>query len=139
MSLTVTPQDLQFTLMRMASFNNFDGGYVADSLAANSELWEAWILDRESYGAAYAMDQVRRAVEKGEEPNKRFAKVTPIDLIRLRDLAAGYWNVDALYVLPVKGKEKDLELLARRDWGADEIDWVSGQDAGTEVLRVWWD
>lgn len=137
-----SPQDLQFTLMRLATFNEFDGNTVADSLADHHDLWEGWILDRAAYGADY--DRRKREKERaeqlelGKEPEEKLA-VEPIDLIRLRDIGAGYWNVDTLLILPVKGKEKDLELLAHKEWYADEIDWVDGQDCGRPVLRVWWD
>jgi len=128
-----TPQDIQFALMRLSTFNEFDGDRVADSLIEHDDLWEAWILDRAAYGAEYH----RRRIAEGDPPKSGLA-VEPIDLIRLRDLKAGYWNVDSLYILPIKGKEKELELLAHK-WDADEIDWYDGQDCGRPVLRVWWD
>lgn len=131
---TASPQDLQFTLMRLATFNEFNGDAVADLLVEHSDLWEGWILDRSAYGAEYE----RRKLEEGPLPPGKLP-VEPIDLIRLRDIGAGYWNVDTLFILPRKGKEKDLELLARKEFYADEIDWVDGQDCGRPVLRVWWD
>lgn len=132
---TTTPQEVQFTLMRLSSFNNFDGDLVADSLLAHSDLWEGWILDRAGY---YAESRRRDVYENGGLKEGQLMP-EPIDLIRLRDIAQGYWNVDTLYILPNKGKEKDVELLAHREWGADEIDWVDGADCGRPVLRVWWD
>ena len=41
-----TAQDLQFELMRLASFNEFDGNRVADDLLANSSLWSGALIDR---------------------------------------------------------------------------------------------
>jgi len=142
-AITVKPQDLQFTLMRLATFNDFKGDFVADSLIANDELWEGWILDRAAYGAEYHRRKFMEAREEqlalGKETKNEELPIEPIDLIRLRDIGAGYWNVDTLFILPTKGKEKDLELLVRREFHADEIDWVDGQDCGRPVLRVWWD
>lgn len=121
---TTTPQDIQFTLMRMASFNEFNGDLVADSLIEHSDLWTGFIMDR----ADYWYDR------SNPDPNHE----EPVDLIRLRDIASGYWNVDTLYLLAAEGKEEALELLARREWGADEIDWMQNTHVG-RYLRVWWD
>lgn len=136
---TTTPQDLQFTLMRLATFNEFNGDFVADSLIANDEMWEGWILDRSAYGAMYSLRRLEEKCTENGGPIEGQLPIEPIDFIRLRDIAGGYWNVDTLYILPKEGKEKDLELLAHKDWYADEIDWVDGQDCRRPVLRVWWD
>ncbi len=123
---TKTPQDLQFELMRLATFNEFNGEYIAESLIAHDDLWTAFIMDR----ADYYYDR--------NDPESQKRHQEPVDLIKLRDLAAGYWNVDTLYLLAAEGKEKDLELLAHREWGADEIDWMQNSHVG-RYLRVWWD
>lgn len=74
------------------------------------------------------------------------------DLIPLRDIPNGYWNVDTLYILPVLGKESELEELAS-EWNADEISWLGGEQAcgalgsyspegranPRAVLSIWWD
>lgn len=136
---TTTPQDLQFTLMRLATFNEFNGDVVADALIAHDDLWEGWILDRSAYGALYGLRMLEdKCIENGG-PIEGQLSIEPIDFIRLRDIAAGHWNVDTLFILPVEGKEKDLELLVRREFYADEIGWVDGQDCRRPVLRVWWD
>lgn len=119
-------QELQLELMKLASFNDFDGEHVVKSLEENRHLWQAVIMDRESYSKE-------------------------IDLIKLRDLPNGYWNVDVVYILPVKGKEDELHLLADK-WGADEVEWIGSQVAQSlmgygnrdevndkKLLRVWWD
>jgi hypothetical protein len=136
---TINPiQELNLKLIRQASFNGFDGPMVVDSLLAHKDLWRAVIIDREGFVSF-----------KEDGPNFSSA----IDLIKLRDLESGYWNVDTLFILPVKGKEAELELLAR-DWYADEVDWYGGNEvAGAAlgsynketaknprvILRVWWD
>lgn len=150
-------QRIQLNLLRESSFNDFDGKMVGDSLMEHRDLWIAFLLDRECYGAASRMNDQREKIRKGEPAG---LPICPIDTIRLRDLADGYWNVDALFVLPAPGKEDSLELLARRDWRADEIDWCDPLDAGSvwvygnkkpkigeqpqvitveKMLRVWWD
>lgn len=115
-------QDLQFGLMREASFNGFDGQAVVDSLQANPDLWEGVVMDRADY---YYRDG-------GDKRHQE-----PVDLIKLRDIGAGHWNVDTVYILPVEGKEQEIENLART-WGADEIDWMQNMHVG-RYLRVWFD
>ena len=112
-------QEIQLELIRRGSFNDFDGPLIADVLVANKHLWSAVIFDREGYcdfteGTALA-----------------------IDLIKLRDLEAGYWNVDTLFILPEQGQEDALWHLAQ-SIGADEVDWEHSRDCG-RYLRVWFD
>ncbi len=109
----MTPQELQFELMKASSFNQFDGEAVVKSLQENRELWEAALIDRANY-----------------------SKVGEIDGIKLRDLP-DYYNVDTLYIRAVKGKEKELEALANT-WSADEVSYQDIQWHGP-ALRVWWD
>jgi hypothetical protein len=126
-------QELQFELMKQASFNEFDGERVVADLLAHQDLWKGSLMDRTAYpktGEKYEMC---------------------IDLIKLRDLP-DYWNVDTLFITPVKGKEDELEALAK-NWGADEVDYYGGElVAGwlgswspetrtnlKQVLRIWWD
>ena len=70
-----TIQDIQFDLIRRASFNELDGVAVVKSLKANEGLWRAVIIDRNP-------------------------KYWP--LLKLRDLQDNQWNVDTLFILPVK-------------------------------------
>lgn len=128
-----TPQELQFELMKLASFNEFDGNQVVRDLKANPDLWRGAIMDRASYP---------RTGEKFE---------MCIDLIKLRDVADG-WNVDTLFITPAKGKEDELEKLAKT-WKADEVDWYGGEQVANwigswspetrtnpkQLLRIWWD
>ncbi len=80
----MTPQQLQFELMKKASFNMFDGKRVVKDLQDHSGLWLGAVMDRES-----------------SEPES-------CDLIKLRDIGEGYWSVDTLFILPVPGKEDEL-------------------------------
>lgn len=40
-------QQIQFDLMRLSSFNNFDGNQVVDDLIKHRNLWRGVILDRD--------------------------------------------------------------------------------------------
>jgi hypothetical protein len=117
-------QALQFELMRKASFNGFDGDVVVDSLITHSDLWTGVVMDRADY-------YYSAGGERKEGHNE------PVDLIKLRDIGAGYWNVDTVYILPADGREDDLLALAKT-WGADEIDWYRNTHVG-RYLRVWFD
>jgi hypothetical protein len=128
-------QEIQFELMKLASFNDFDGERVVEDLINFKELWRGAVMDR-----GYC-DFV-------SEP--RF--VSGINLIKLRDIDSDYWSVDTLFILPKPGKEDSLEELANT-WKADEVGWVGGKEAckmlgsysgereenSKQVLRIWWD
>lgn len=112
-------QELIFELMKIATFNEFDGEVVVKSLRENSDLWTGAIFGRfDGYS----------------------------ELITLRDLP-DYYNADTLYVLVPTGKEKAMKTLANT-WSADEIDYEDSNTAGSKLgtshpnaslLRVWWD
>ena len=69
------------------------------------------------------------------------------DLVTLRDLPYGEWNVDTLYVLSSGQDDLALERLAAQ-WKADEVRWMSEDEAAQHlgesppqrrILVVWWD
>ena len=112
-------QELHFELIREASFNQFDGPRVADALEQHPHLWQAVVMWREDSG----------------------------DLICLRDLPDGEWNVDTLYILSSGEDDAALESLALV-WEADEVSWLPDDEASPRlgwwpaskrVLRCWWD
>ena len=119
-------QELNLELISIASFNNFDGEQVVKDLLGHRDLWRGVVIDRADYAQT--------------------ASVETINLIKLRDIANGYWNVDTLYILPEKGKESELKAITAT-WGADEVDYESAEwsqralGGGEEatILRVWWD
>lgn len=132
-------QRLNLRLMEIASFNNFDGPAVVKDLLDNRSLWQACLMDRESFHYA----------------DQKFSM--NIDLIKLRDmgdenvkrLGQQSWNVDTLYILayPEKKYQNKLMKLASK-WNVDTIDWIEedksrtllgGSAIGTRILRVWWD
>lgn len=86
-------QELMFEIMKLASFNGFDGEHCVRLLKDNSALWEAAYMD--SNGNYYL----------------------------IRDLGRGYINVDTMYILPKEGKEDELKELVKKHFGADEVSW----------------
>ena len=126
-------QQLQFELMKKASFNFFNGEKVVKDLIVNKNLWKGVVMGR----AQYAFDDSDLYKEL-------------IDLICLRDIANGLWNVDTVYILVEEGCEDELEKLANI-WDADEIWWMkdkvaqqclgigTSKDYSKKILRIWWD
>lgn len=112
-------QELNFELMKLASFNEFDGEAVVKSLTEHSDLWSGAVMGRFGYS----------------------------ELIQLRDIPNNSWNVDTLMILSSGEDDQKLEELAKT-WGADEVDWLSVEQteqqlgsypAKHKVLRIWWD
>lgn len=130
----MTVQEIQFELMKIASFNNFDGDLVVEDLKDNPDLWIGAVMDRAGYSRT----------------DEKYKPV--ISLLKLRDMSLGYWNVDTLFITPKEGKEDELFELAS-DWKADEVGWIGEEDAcialgsyspeartnKKQILRVWWD
>ena len=153
-------QRLQLELIRLGSFNRFDGRRVAGDLEAHRGLWEAaWMrradllhvlqLNLMAKVATGELDRDRVLDEVRRRPGGWTLALTATDdLIPLRDLAEGYWNVDRLYLLARPGQEAALEALART-WLGDEVVWLDGRVARLamggherpepQVLVVWWD
>jgi hypothetical protein len=104
-------QQLIFELMKLSSFNDFDGEKVVRSLEKHRDLWDGAMMSQES----------------------------GVD-IEVRDIKDGHWNVSTLWLRPSSGSDEALEKLARR-WGADEVYWAptTGCFPMTRVLKVWWD
>jgi hypothetical protein len=112
-------QQLQFELMKRASFNEFDGDRVVRSLEENRDLWDGVIMCRQ-----YA------------------------EGISLRDIGDDYWSVDTVYILLRNGASDEALKKLAKTWEADEVDYLDEKEAtsflgtntsDTRVLRVWWD
>jgi hypothetical protein len=153
-------QRLQLELIRLGSFNQFDGRRVAGDLEAHRALWEAAWMRRADLLHILQLGLMQK-VATGELDRDRvldevlrhpagwtLALTATDDLLPLRDLPEGYWNVDRLYLLARPGQEAALEALART-WLADEVVWLDGRVARVamgghrrpepRVLVVWWD
>lgn len=117
-------QEMEFDRIMRSSFNDFDGPAVVQLLRQRRDLWEGVVMDRAGY------------VSVPEGTSIGYASA--IDLIKLRDIGANYWNVDTLFITPAVGKKSELEVYVRAHFGADEVDYFEDRNAGT-VLRVWFD
>jgi hypothetical protein len=116
-------QRLNLELIKKASFNSFNGEKVVKDLIDNKKLWEGVVMDREGFGH--------------------------IDLIKLRDIADGYWNISTMFILFEK-ENKDALMKLVKNWEADEIDILTQRESQNFMgyrksedtkllLRVWWD
>lgn len=129
------PQKLQFMLMLDGQFNQFDPYLVIRDLLENRDQWIGVIMDRafrhETKAGKYAIGKL----------------VT--DLIKLRDIASGYWNVDTVFLLVSETHAVAMEKLAQR-WSADNIVVLNGKetdevigvgraDSTERLISVWWD
>lgn len=94
----------------------------------------------------------RKIVELLKENHRMWrAVLMPLDMISLRDMEDGRWHADTLYVYPEDGYQFQLEELVRKQFNADEIEWIGGSNAvdilGTTevehklqvILSVWCD
>ena len=108
------PQGLWLDLIRLSSFNEFDGVKVVGDLVAHQDLWEAAIMLQDTRAG-----------------------------VTMRDMPLGYHNVDTLLILVPKGKEKSMAALTK-GWEVDTLRWVKnparflGGGEGS-VLSLWWD
>jgi hypothetical protein len=125
-----TVQEIQLELIRRTQFNAFDGERVAAALKAHHDLWEAVLMER------FGLSQPARLPRAG--------------LIKLRDLAGNYWNVDTLYILcPDAARARQLrEIAETEDWGGmvqvhdDEAEVgraLGGSGRPHAIVSVWWD
>jgi hypothetical protein len=125
-----TVQEIQLDLIRRACGDGFNGDRVVTSLLAHRHLWEAVLMDRFCFS------------RPGGLPGH--------GLIKLRDLADNYWNVDTLYILtPDASHANELaRIVETEDWGgmlqihADSDDVSSALGSSREkraVISIWWD
>ncbi len=124
-------QELQFKLMELSSFNNFDGTAVSKDLKKHGDLWISCVWGRFKY----------------------------FELIPLRDLRDGIYNADTLYIYTTQDKVQKIQELAKR-WNADEFGVVTSTGSRGAVdfkpnetwaifgatlendrclIRIWWD
>ena len=113
-----TVQEIQLELIRRHQHNYFDGEEVAADLMAHREWWEAVLMDASA------------------------------GLVKLRDLADNFWNVDTLYILATNERSaRRLAELGER-WLADsvavydeeETNWeLGGGIEQQRLVTMWWD
>lgn len=123
-------QQLQFALLRDVQYNLFNGAEVVDDLLAWRDLWYAVIADR-----------------CGSSTGKRYEQV--IDLIRLRDMPRGYWNVDYVFIWTSDANLGRLRPMIEERWQANVVDVLDHDEAemsmgctlgpDARILYAWWD
>lgn len=96
-------QQLQFELLRDVRYNLFDGAKVVDDLLVWRDLWYAVIADRCASSTGKLYEQV-------------------IDLIRLRDIPRGYWNVDYVFIWTSDASLGRLRQMIEERWQANVVD-----------------
>ena len=131
------PQKLQFMLMIAARFNAFDPFRVVGDLIAHRDLWQGAVMQR-----GFPWEEPKVPTILGLHIHS--------DLIALRDIGRGYWNVDTLYLLTAVKHQPALDALAAC-WSADERSFLDGDGVGKllgsmgggpetrRITRVWWD
>jgi hypothetical protein len=128
------PQKLQLMMMLEAGFNNFDPFVVVADLLKHRDLWHGVVMDR---GFIFP------------DPKEMMWSRMRTDLIKLRDIEQGYWNVDTLFILTGKTDDARWNEVVE-NWAADEVSFVEGPDvsgvlgssdaeAWYKILTVWWD
>ena len=127
-------QAIQLELIKRATFNSFDGEMVVRDLLNHRDLWEACLMTRD----------ITAAINHHLPPTIAYDS---IDLIPLRDMGEGHWNVDTLYIIINNEKEREMKDLAK-GWEADDSFLLPKKMVETrlgcssfnkKVLCVWWD
>jgi hypothetical protein len=127
------PQKLELMLIMDARFNQFDPFRVVGDLLANRHLWDGALMTRgytaEDDAGKYKMTRLQS------------------DLIALRDLPRGHWNVETLFITHQPENTVAITTLAGT-WLADNIDFETEDGAADllgcsppdcSILAVWWD
>lgn len=122
-------QKLNLELIKLASFNGFNGPGIARELLKHKDKWDAVVMDRCSFSS------------KKQE--------VCIDLIKLRDIPENYWSVDDLFILCKPGEEAAIAALGA-EWGADRCEiWdvektqhalgFWDKNDKRKIVDFWWD
>src|SRR5207245_462578 len=100
--------------MLAARFNAFDPYRIILDLLAHRSLWQGVVMDRGFLLPAEMAPPLSRL---------------STDLIKLRDIARGVWNVDTLFILTEAGNEARWQEVTK-DWTADEMSYIEDEDVG---------
>ena len=127
------PQKLELMLIMDARFNQFDPFRVVGDLLNNRGLWDGVLMTRgstcEDEAGKYKMTRLQS------------------DLITLRDLPRGYWNVETLFITHQPEHSAALAALAG-NWLADDVscesedgtaDLLGCSPPDSSILAAWWD
>ena len=109
-------QSMMFELMKLASFNSFDGEQVVRDLIDNRDLWQGVVMDREG------LIKLRDIQSNDWNVDTLYITTTGVNDVKLEELAED-WSAD------------EVEYLT-----PDEASHELGQwPAPSKVLRIWWD
>lgn len=109
-------QELQFELMKLASFNSYDGEEVVADLIEHKDLWHGCVLDRDD------LIKLRDISDDYWNVDTLYILTTGKNDEKLQQLAEK-WNADEVDYL--SDKEASSQLGTSHPKG--------------KVLRVWWD
>lgn len=120
MEINCTPQDLVLELMRLASFNEYDGECVVRDLISHRELWKGAYMTRDDFiqlrdlpDGHYNVDTLYITVVEGREEEL--------------ELLAKSWRADEVDWI---GGQESQEMLGYGN---------RSKLRECEILRIWWD
>jgi hypothetical protein len=117
-------QEIHLELIRRSQHNNFDGEQVCADLLAHRGDWQAVLFDTNALTGGGC------------------------GLIKLRDLANNFYNVDTLYILAVDEAAAHRLAALAEPWLADNIQvynqrdtnhHLGGCDDNLRLVTMWWD
>jgi hypothetical protein len=117
-------QEIHLELIRRSQHNNFDGEQVCADLLAHRGDWQAVLFDTNALTGGGG------------------------GLIKLRDLADNFYNVDTLYILAVDEAAGQRLAALAEPWLADNVviheqdetdDHLGGCDDNGRLVAMWWD
>lgn len=109
-------QKIQFELMKLASFNNFDGKDVVSDLIKNRDLWKSCVMDRND------LLKLRDIPDNVWNVDVLYILTEQKNLEALIEISE-YWFPNKLNVI----EKKEANELLRMGGGTDVI------------LSIWWD
>ena len=124
--IEATVQELHLELLRRTRFNAFDGEDIHEDLLAMPDLWHAVLLDAGGLSATGG----------------------GVGLIKLRDMAGNYYNVDTLYILAIDARAAQSLAEYAECWLADTVHIarkeetsrsLGSYDTDYRLVSMWWD
>ena len=109
-------QSMMFELMKLASFNSFDGEQVVRDLIDNAGLWQGVVMDREG------LIKLRDIHNNDWNVDTLYITTTGVNDVKLEELAEE-WGADEIGYL-----SSDAASDALGQWPAP-----------CRLLRIWWD
>ena len=113
-------QELQFELIKIATFNEFDGHKVVEDLKRNKHLWDGVIMDR--------FDLIKlRDIKYNYWNVDTLYILTDNERVNELESLVGEWNADSIDVISGMQAQDLMGYYDEKDI------------KDTVILRVWWD